>query len=221
MPKILIVEDDVTTNNLISDYLTDAGHAVLSACDGMKALEIFAQESIELVILDIMLPNMSGLQVLNEIRKTSDMPVLMLTALSDEETQITSFDSLADDYMTKPFSIVLLGKRVLALLRRTGKIEEKDIWKYGNISVDFSGYVAEKDGEPVELAPKEIQLLKLLIKNTGRVMTREKLIDGVWGMDAPLYDRTIDTYIRRIRQKLDLNCITTVKGVGYRFEVSL
>lgn len=167
-----------------------------------------------------MLPNIDGIQILKEIRKTSNIPVLMLTALNDERTQIASFDSLADDYITKPFSMVLLGKRVLALLRRAGKIEEKDIWRYGNISVDFNGYVAEKDGEPIELAPKEIQLLKLLIKNAGRVMTREKLIDGVWGIDAPLYDRTIDTYIRRIRQKLDLNCITTVKGVGYRFEVS-
>ena len=221
MAAILIVEDDKTTNDLISDYLSDAGHSTYQVYDGAEALTVYAENSIELIILDIMLPNMNGLQVLSEIRKTSDIPVLMLTALSDEETQITSFDSLADDYMTKPFSIVLLGKRVLALLRRTGKIEEKDIWKYGNISVDFSGYVAEKNGEPVELAPKEIQLLKLLIKNAGRVMTREKLIDGVWGMDAPLYDRTIDTYIRRIRQKLDLNCITTVKGVGYRFEVSL
>lgn len=143
----------------------------------------------------------------------------MLTALSDERTQIASFDCLADDYITKPFSIILLGKRVLALLRRAGKMEEKDIWRRGNISVDFNGYLAEKGGEPVELAPKEIQLLKLLIENAGRVMTREKLIDGVWGMDAPLYDRTIDTYIRRIRQKLDLDCIATVKGVGYRFEV--
>lgn len=220
MAAILIVEDDKTTNDLISDYLSDAGHSIYQVYDGVEALTVFEKEAIELVILDIMLPNLNGLQVLKEIRKTSDIPVLMLTALSDERTQITSFDALADDYITKPFSIVLLGKRVLALLRRTGKIEEKDIWKYGNISVDFSGYVAEKDGEPIELAPKEIQLLKLLIKNTGRVMTREKLIDGVWGIDAPLYDRTIDTYIRRIRQKLDLNCITTVKGVGYRFEVS-
>lgn len=219
MAAILIVEDDKTTNDLIADYLSDAGHSIYQVYDGAEALAVFAENSIELIILDIMLPNMNGLQVLNEIRRASDIPVLMLTALSDEKTQITSFDSLADDYMTKPFSIVLLGKRVLALLRRAGRIEEKDIWKYGNISVDFSGYVAEKDGEPIELAPKEIQLLKLLIKNAGRVMTREKLIDGVWGMDAPLYDRTIDTYIRRIRQKLDLNCITTVKGVGYRFEV--
>lgn len=220
MAKILIVEDDLTTNDLLSDYLTDAGHTIVSAYDGLEALNCFQQESIELIILDIMLPNIDGIQILKEIRKTSNIPVLMLTALNDERTQIASFDSLADDYITKPFSMVLLGKRVLALLRRAGKIEEKDIWRYGNISVDFNGYVAEKDGEPIELAPKEIQLLKLLIKNAGRVMTREKLIDGVWGMDAPLYDRTIDTYIRRIRQKLDLNCITTVKGVGYRFEVA-
>lgn len=220
MAKILIVEDDLTTNDLLNDYLTDAGHTIVSAYDGLDALNYFQWESIELIILDIMLPNIDGIQVLREIRKTSNIPVLMLTALNDERTQIASFDSLADDYITKPFSMVLLGKRVLALLRRAGKIEEKEIWRYGNISVDFNGYVAEKDGEPIELAPKEIQLLKLLIKNAGRVMTREKLIDGVWGIDAPLYDRTIDTYIRRIRQKLDLNCITTVKGVGYRFEVS-
>lgn len=220
MAKIMIVEDDVTTNNLVSDYLADAGHTIFSAYDGLEALRNFQQESIELIILDIMLPNMDGIQVLKEIRKASNVPILMLTALSDEKTQINSFDALADDYITKPFSMVLLGKRVLALLRRAGKMEERDIWRHGNISVDFNGYLAEKDGEPIELAPKEIQLLKLLIENTGRVMTREKLIDGVWGIDAPLYDRTIDTYIRRIRQKLDLNCITTVKGVGYRFEVS-
>ena len=219
MARILVVEDDVTTNDLVSDYLTDAGHTVFSACDGLKALRLFQQNPMELIGLDIMLPNVDGIQVLKEIRKTSSVPVLMLTALSDERTQIASFDCLADDYITKPFSIILLGKRVLALLRRAGKMEEKDIWRRGNISVDFNGYLAEKGGEPVELAPKEIQLLKLLIENAGRVMTREKLIDGVWGMDAPLYDRTIDTYIRRIRQKLDLDCIATVKGVGYRFEV--
>lgn len=219
MAQILIVEDDLTTNNLVSDYLTDAGHTMFSAYDGLEALKYFQQEFIELIILDIMLPKMNGLQVLKEIRETRNIPVLMLTALGDERTQIASFDSLADDYITKPFSMVLLGKRVLALLRRAGKMGEKDIWKRGTVSVDFSGYVAEKNGEPIELAPKEIQLLKLLVENAGRVMTREKLIDGVWGIDAPLYDRTIDTYIRRIRQKLDLNCITTVKGVGYRFEV--
>ena len=187
--------------------------------DGREALKLLAEKTVELVILDIMLPHINGIQVLKEIRKTSMIPVLMLTALSDERTQINSFDSLADDYITKPFSMVLLGKRVLALLRRSGNMAEQDIWEFEDIKVDFNGYLAEKGGEPVELAPKEIQLLRMLIKNAGRVMTREKLIDGVWGVDAPLFDRTIDTYIRRIRQKLDLTCITTVKGVGYRFEV--
>ena len=220
MAKILVAEDDAATNNLVCDYLTDAGHTVLPAYDGLETLKIFRQKAPALIILDIMLPQRNGLQVLKEIRKTSNAPVLMLTALSNEETQIASFDCLADDYITKPFSIVLLGKRVLALLRRAGTFQENNIWRCGNISVDFNGYLAERDGEPIELAPKEIQLLKLLVENAGRVMTREKLIDGVWGIDAPLYDRTIDTYIRRIRQKLDLNCITTVKGVGYRFEVS-
>lgn len=219
MAAILIVEDDKMTNDVICDYLCDAGHMVYQAFDGTEALKRMEEEEVELVILDIMLPHTNGLQVLKEIRKTSMIPVLMLTALSDEGTQISSFDSLADDYITKPFSMVLLGKRVLALLRRSGKMAGRDLWEYEDIKVDFNGYLAEKAGEPVELAPKEIQLLKLLIRNAGRVMTREKLIDGVWGLDAPLFDRTIDTYIRRIRQKLNLDCITTVKGVGYRFEV--
>ena len=219
MAAILIVEDDKTTNDLIYDYLYDAGHFVYQAYDGREALKLLAEKTVELVILDIMLPHINGIQLLKEIRKTSMIPVLMLTALSDERTQINSFDSLADDYITKPFSMVLLGKRVLALLRRSGNMAEQDIWEFEDIQVDFNGYLAEKGGEPVELAPKEIQLLRMLIKNAGRVMTREKLIDGVWGVDAPLFDRTIDTYIRRIRQKLDLTCITTVKGVGYRFEV--
>ncbi len=218
MAAILIVEDDTITNDLICEYLHDAGHSVYQAYDGRDALELFAKKSIELVILDIMLPHISGIQVLNEIRKASMVPVLMLTALNDERTQINSFDSMADDYITKPFSMVLLGKRVLALLRRSGQIVEKDVWEFKDIKVDFNGYLAERGGELVELAPKEIQLLRLLIKNAGRVMTRENLIDGVWGVDAPLFDRTIDTYIRRIRQKLNLDCITTVKGVGYRFE---
>ena len=169
MAKIMIVEDDMTTNNLVGDYLIDAGHTIFPAYDGLEALRCFQQESIELIVLDIMLPNMDGIQVLKEIRKASNVPVLMLTALSDEKTQINSFDALADDYITKPFSMVLLGKRVLALLRRGGKIEEKDIWRCGNISVDFNGYLAERNGEPIELAPKEIQLLKLLIENTGQI----------------------------------------------------
>lgn len=153
MAVILVVEDDRTTNDLIRDYLYDAGHDVRQAYDGRDALRQFAEGTIELVILDIMLPKLSGIQVLKEIRSTSMVPVLMLTALQDEGTQISSFDALADDYMTKPFSMVLLGKRVLALLRRSGRIPEMDIWKYRDIKVDFNGYLAERGGDPVELAP--------------------------------------------------------------------
>lgn len=136
-------------------------------------MKLFTKKSIKLVILDIMLPSTNGIQVIKEFRKTSTIPVLMLIALSDKRTQINSFDSLVDDYITKPFSFVLLGKRVLALLRRVGRIDEKDIWRHGDILVDYSGYLEYKDGKPIELAPKEIQLLKLLIENVGWVM-REK-----------------------------------------------
>ena len=138
MAKIMIVEDDMTTNNLVGDYLIDAGHTIFSAYDGLEALRHFQQESIELIVLDIMLPNMDGIQVLKEIRKASNVPILMLTALSDEKTQINSFDALADDYITKPFSMVLLGKRVLALLRRAGKMEERDIWRHACLQISLS-----------------------------------------------------------------------------------
>ena len=142
MAAILIVEDDKMTNDVICDYLCDAGHMVYQAFDGTEALKRMEEEEVELVILDIMLPHTNGLQVLKEIRKTSMIPVLMLTALSDEGTQISSFDSLADDYITKPLSMVLLGKRVLALLRRSGKMAGRDLWEYEDIKVDFNGYLA-------------------------------------------------------------------------------
>ena len=220
MQKILLLEDDKSLNRGITLTLQKAGYAVTSAFTLAEAMSCLEEESYSLIICDITLPDGSGLELGQKIRKLGSTYFIYLTAMDSEIDIVNGYETGADDYITKPFSMVLLGKRVLALLRRGGKIEEKDIWRCGNISVDFNGYLAERNGEPIELAPKEIQLFKLLIENTGRVMTREKLIDGVWGIDAPLYDRTIDTHIRRIRQKLDLNCITTVKGVGYRFEVS-
>ena len=153
MATLLIVEDDHKTNDAICEYLKPTGHSLIPAYDGSEALQLFRENSIDLVVLDIMLPHVSGLSVLHEIRRTSTTPVLMLTAIEDEYTQVMSFDEQADDYMTKPFSMVLLGKRVLALLRRSGRIPEMDIWKYGDIKVDFNGYLAERGGDPVELAP--------------------------------------------------------------------
>ena len=220
MERILVVEDDLALSAGLCFELDSAGYTVVAAYNCNKAVSLVSQEAFSLVVLDVNLPDGSGFEFAQDTAAPYEIPFIFLTAHNLEDEIIGGYHMGAEDYITKPFSMVLLGKRVLALLRRGGKIEEKDIWRCGNISVDFNGYLAERNGEPIELAPKEIQLFKLLIENTGRVMTREKLIDGVWGIDAPLYDRTIDTHIRRIRQKLDLNCITTVKGVGYRFEVS-
>jgi DNA-binding response OmpR family regulator len=218
LAKLLIVEDDRDTNDGICEYLAGAGHELYPAYDGEQAIVLFDSRPVDLIILDIMLPKIDGLTVLKKVRENSNVPVLMMTAIEDENTQIASFDGLADDYITKPFSIVLLGKRVSALLRRAGKGEDIRVWRHGDITVDFSSYTADNAGASIDFAPKEYRILKLLIDNKGLVLTRGQILDEIWGLDSPDSDRTIDTYIRRIRQKLNLNCIETIKGVGYKFE---
>lgn len=216
---MLIVEDDKDINEAISEYLRNTDHEIISAYDGTEALNNFFENQIDLIVLDIMLPNLSGLAVLKEIRKTSQIPILMLTAIDDESTQVASFDGQADDYITKPFSMVLLGKRVTALLRRSKKQEQPEIMKFGDVNVNFSGYAASDSDGDINITPKEIELLKLLIEHKGLVLSRTQIIDAIWGDDYPIIDRTIDTYIKNIRKKLKLDCIVTVKGVGYKFEV--
>ena len=221
MATLLIVEDDKQTNEAICEYLKAAGHKLVPAYDGASASELFNQENIDLVVLDIMLPKVTGLGVLHEIRKTSSVPVLMLTAIGDEYTQVTSFDEQADDYMTKPFSMVLLGRRITALLRRSGKDVAADIMTFDDVTVDFSGYTASDSDGKIDITPKEIDLLRLLIENKGLVLTRSQILDDLWGIDAPIIDRTIDTYIKNLRKKLRLDCIVTVKGIGYKYEVQI
>lgn len=219
MAALLIVEDDKQTNEAICEYLKLAGHKIMPAYDGAEALHLFNQENIDLVVLDIMLPKITGLGVLHEIRKKSSVPVLMLTAIEDEYTQVTSFDEQADDYITKPFSMVLLGRRITALLRRSGKGVISDTMAFGNVIVDFSGYTAKDPNGKIDITPKEIDLLKLLVEHKGLVLTRSQILDDLWGIDAPIIDRTIDTYIKNLRKKLRLDCIVTVKGIGYKYEV--
>ena len=221
MATLLIVEDDKQTNEAICEYLKSAGHKLVSAYDGVIALQIFDQESIDLVVLDIMLPQITGLGVLHEIRKKSSTPVLMLTAIDDEHTQVTSFDEQADDYITKPFSMVLLGRRISALLRRSGKDTVSDKMTFGDVTVDFSGYTASDSNGKIDITPKEIDLLRLLVENKGLVLTRSQILDDLWGIDALIIDRTIDTYIKNLRKKLRLDCIVTVKGIGYKYEVQI
>ena len=221
MATLLVIEDDINTNEAICEYMKSAGHTTLSALDGEEGLLLAKEPSVDLVVLDIMLPKIDGMTVLRELRKCSTVPVLMLTAIEDEHTQATSFDAEADDYITKPFSMVLLGKRITALLRRSGKNPEILRVQFGDITVDFGGYAAWNQAGRIDLTPKEIELLKLLLEHKGLVLTRSQILDELWGYDAPIIDRTVDTYIKNLRKKLNLDRIITVKGVGYKYEESL
>ena len=221
MAVLLIVEDDITTNEAICEYMQSAGHTTFSAFDGEQGLKIVKERPIDLVVLDIMLPKITGLEVLKELRVKSQIPVLMLTALDDESIQSSSFDEEADDYITKPFSMLLLGKRVTALLRRSGKTSELHQIQFGDITIDFGGYTASGKNGQIDLTPKEIDLLKLLVEHKGLVLTRSQILDELWGYDYPIIERTIDTYIKNLRKKLNLDRIITVKGVGYKYEESL
>ena len=165
MAILLIVEDDIATNEAICEYMGAAGHTVLSAFDGEQGLAMAKSNRVDLVILDIMLPKVTGIDVLKELRKDSSLPVLMLTALDDEGTQAASFDEEADDYISKPFSMLLLGKRVTALLRRCGKNQELKQMQFGDVMVDFSGYTASDTDGRIDITPKEIDLLKLLCEH--------------------------------------------------------
>ncbi len=219
MATLLIVEDDRKTSEAICEYLKPTGHTVIPAYDGEEALQLFRHSSIDLVVLDIMLPRVNGLSVLHEIRRTSATPVLMLTAIEDEYTQVMSFDEQADDYMTKPFSMVLLGKRITALLRRSGQTHMPQTITFGDVTVDFSGYTASDSNGKIDIMPKEVDLLRLLVEHKGLVLTRAQILDELWGADYPIVDRIVDTYVKNLRKKLRLDCIVTVKGIGYKFEV--
>ena len=216
--NILIVEDEKEIREGVSEYLAEVGYSDISAEDGMQAIELFKNNKIDLVILDIMLPKANGFVVLNKIRQESNVPVIMLTAMSDDYTQIMSFDEEADDYITKPFSIIVLHKRIEALLRRGVKVSENKKWCYGDIEIDFEGYSARKNGENIDLKPKEIKLIELLLKYEGKVLTRAQILDNLWRIEEAPNDRVIDVYIKNIRKKLLLDCIVTVKGIGYKFE---
>ena len=215
--KILIVEDEDMIREGISDYLTDCGYETIQAADGLEALEQFSNHQVALVLLDIQMPKLNGLEVLSEIRESSQVPVLMLTAFQDEEYKMSAFAALADGYLEKPFSLSLLKVRVDAIFKRyydTGRI-----FTYGDTQVDFDSYSAKVAGQEVAVNAKELEILDYLVKNEGRALTRSQIIDAVWKMtDEVPFDRVIDVYIKELRKKLDLDCILTVRNVGYKLE---
>ena len=214
--KVLIVEDDKIIREGIAEYLSEFGYTVIEAEDGGVGLQLFNRD-IKLVILDIQLPVMNGLDVLKEIRKKSTLPVLMLTAFNDEAYKIDAFTHFADGYIEKPFSLPVLKVRVDALIKK--HYSNVESFEYRDTEVNFTSYTATVNGEPVDVNPKELEILKCLLINEGNALTRSQILDNVWKDtdDAP-YDRVIDVYIKELRKKLQLDCIKTIRNVGYRLE---
>lgn len=212
--KILVVEDDTLIREGLSEFLSESGYSIVQAKDGKEALEKFNTD-IYLVILDIQIPYINGLDVLKEIRKESDLPVLILTAFSNEEFKIDAYTNLADGYIEKPFSLPVLKARIDALLQK------QDIFAYKNVCVNFKSYTAKIDGKTMDINAKELEILKYLLDNAGIALTRAQILDHVWkdSEEVP-YDRVIDVYIKELRKKLGLDCITTIRNVGYKLEKS-
>lgn len=213
---LLVVEDDTVIREGISEFLSEYGYHVIEARDGKEALDLFNKE-IKLVLLDIQIPFINGLEVLKTIRKESDIPVLMLTAFNNEEYKIEAFTQLADGYIEKTFSLIVLKTRIDALIKKYYGSVEKFIYK--NIEINFTSYTAKIEGRSIEINPKELKILKCLLNHEGQVLSRMQIIDQVWKEtdDIP-YDRVIDVYIKELRKKLQLDCITTIRNVGYKLE---
>ena len=218
---ILIVDDEQRMRKLVRDYMIREGYVVLEASNGRQALEIFHSDAkVSLIILDVMMPEMDGWQVCAEIRKTSKVPIIMLTAKSDERDELRGFELGVDEYVTKPFSPRTLSARVNAILRRTiGSAAEKHL-EAGGIVMDKSAHIVTIDGNPVDLSFKEFELLQYFMENNGIALSRERILNSVWNYDYYGDARTIDTHVKKLRSKLGdkASLIKTVWGIGYKFE---
>ncbi len=220
--KILIADDEPDILEILEYNLTAEGHTVLKAKDGDEALIIAKQQNPDLIILDVMMPRKTGMEVCQILRAQpgfSNTLIIILTALNDESTHVKGLEMGADDYVNKPISPKVLISRVNALFRRTFRGDETVI-KVGDLQIDKEQFLIRYKGQEIILAKKEFELLALLASKPGRVFLRHEILSQVWGADVIVGDRTIDVHIRKIRQKLDIDCITTVKGVGYKFELS-
>ncbi len=217
--KILVVDDESRMRKLVKDFLIKSNFEVLEAEDGSQALDLFyATKDIALIILDVMMPKMDGFEVCREIRQTSQVPIIMLTAKGDERDELQGFQLGVDEYITKPFSPKILVARVEAVLRRTNQAEETELLEYGGIVVDKTAHSVTIDGKPVDLSFKEFELLTYFMENKGIALSREKILNHVWNYDYFGDARTIDTHVKKLRSKLgdkgDL--IKTIWGVGYK-----
>ncbi len=220
MSKILIVEDDLSIQALLHDFIIEAGHSVVLVADGVEALAKYSEQDFDLVLLDIMLPKIDGYGVCEVIRQKSDVPIIMLTALDGEENQIRGLDLQADDYITKPFSMPVLLRKIAAVLRRSSKQNDTpQTMNYKNLTLDLDGYKVYAGGEDIDLTPREFEILRELLANRGRILTRRNLLQTIWKYEFFGEERIIDTHIKNLRKKLGAaDYIETIRGVGYRID---
>ena len=220
--KILVVDDESRMRKLVKDFLERQGYRVIEAKDGLEAMERFYEDKeIALLILDVMMPNMDGWQVCREVRQSSKVPIIMLTARSEERDELQGFELGVDEYISKPFSPKILVARVEAILRRAHALDEEHTLDAGGISIDKSAHQVRIDGGEIELSYKEFELLTYFIENQGIALSREKILNNVWNYDYFGDARTIDTHVKKLRTKLGDkgNYIKTIWGMGYKFEV--
>lgn len=220
MNTILIVEDDRSIQALLHDFIEAAGYRVAVASDGLEALAAFAAQPFDLVLLDILLPKLDGYGVCAAIRQTSDVPIIMLTALDSEQQQIKGLNLQVDDYITKPFSMPILIRKIAAVLRRsTGRRGAPRTIAYRDLTLDLDGYKAYVGASRVDLTPREFEILRELLTHRGRILTRQNLLQTLWKYEFFGEERIIDTHIKNLRKKLgDADYIETVRGVGYRID---
>ena len=219
--KLLVVDDEARIRELIKKYATFEQYEVTEAENGMQAVELCRQQDFDLIIMDVMMPDLDGFSACREIRKTSAVPILMLSARGEEYDKLHGFELGIDDYVVKPFSPKELMMRVGAILKRSGaKSESRKVVDIGDLRVDFTARRVTLAGKPLDLSPKEYDLLFYLVRNRGIALTREKLLSEIWGYDFFGDDRTLDTHIKLLRRQLGpyADRITTLRGVGYRFE---
>ena len=217
---ILIIEDEESIQNIIKAFLEDAGYTVVLAADGLEGIEQFRENKPDLVLLDLMLPKIDGFAVCEILRRESHVPIIMLTALDDDDSQMKGFDALADDYITKPFSMPVVMKHIEAVLRRAeqGAGVETNILRYKDLTLDTDSFTVLVKDESVSLTIREFEILKLLVENQGRVFTRESLLDSIWGYDYFGDEKIVNTHIKNIRKKLGVDYIETIRGAGYKIE---
>ena len=221
MYNILVVDDEQMIREMIKKYAVFEGHKVTEAADGMEAVEICSRSSFDIIIMDIMMPELDGFSACREIRKTRSTPIIMLSARGEEYDKIHGFELGVDDYVVKPFSPKELMLRVNAIIKRSSHGGgQRELFTFQGLSVDFTGRVVTIDGQRAEMSPKEYDLFFYMVRSRGIALTRERLINDVWGYDFYGDDRTLDTHIKLLRKALGpySSCIVTLRGVGYRFE---